>query len=199
MNKCAWDIKIRYPNSRGGWYDIDGTNIWCDMSTDGGGWMLVANVTLDGLHGTRGTLGNKVDGNLVASAKYDDDFINELRANSSYTGLTPWRAICDNFDVFPGNSDIVVPDRLASQTQFINKEMIEFNAELPALKTIGATYMHITYEHGVCMKIKTTNKALGFGDNYRSGDTYFAWQHADHPKGFYADWRGKGTGTFWVK
>ena len=70
MNKCAWDIKIRYPNSRGGWYDIDGTNIWCDMSTDGGGWMLVANVTLDGLHGTRGTLGNKVDGNLVASAKY---------------------------------------------------------------------------------------------------------------------------------
>lgn len=200
MNKSAWNIKERYPQSRNGYYEIAGEKIWCDMETDGGGWMLVASVSLDGEQGTRdqiGDVGNMAD--CDGTAKFSDEFINKLRSDSEYSGVTPWRAWATDFQPFDGNPDIAVPDRLRTQKQFINSAMTEFDATAQAIDVTGATWLHIGYEHPVCMKLKTDEKTMGFGDHYYSGDTYFTWQCSVNPNGFYAHWRKSSPGTFWVK
>lgn len=199
MSKCAWDIKTLYPNSRSGWYEIQGQPIWCDMETDGGGWMLVARVLSDDKYVTREAVGPTPDPRAEMSRKFDDEFINRLRRDSIYSGSTPWRAHAEHFNVFPNNPDIRPIDRLLTQTQFINAAMTEFNATARAIDVPGATWMHIGYEHPVCMKLKTDEKTIGFGDHYYSGDTYFAWHCVDSPDGFHAHWRHGSPGTFWVK
>lgn len=198
MNKCAWEIKSFYPDSRSGWYEIQGQQIWCDMETDGGGWMLVARVARDDVYVTRDSVGDTPNIQINESRKFDDDFINKLRTSSTYSGSTPWRAHAEQFDVFPG-TDVRPADRLLTQTQFINAAMTEFNATARAIDIVGATWMHIGYEHPVCMKLKTDEKTIGFGDHYYSGDTYFAWHCTDSPDGFHAHWRHSSPGTFWVK
>jgi len=199
MNKCAWEIKQRYPNIRSGWYEIQGEQIWCDMETDGGGWMLVATVARDSVYATRDAVGSNPDYHVEESRKFSDEFINKLRTDSIYAGSTPWRAHASRFDVFPSAPEIMPADRLLTQTQFINAAMTEFNAEARAIDVTGSTWMHIGYEHPVCMKLKTDEKTIGFGDHYYSGDTYFAWHCTDSPDGFHAHWRHSSPGTFWVK
>jgi hypothetical protein len=199
MNKCAWEIKSFYPDSRSGWYEIQGQQIWCDMETDGGGWMLVARVAHDDKYVTREETGGVPTMGSSNSAKFSDDFINQLRHDSTYAGSTPWRAHAEKFNVFPKAPSITPIDRLLTQTQFINAAMTTFNATAKAIDIPGATWMHIGYEHPVCMKLKTDEKTIGFGDHYYSGDTYFAWHCTESPDGFHAHWRHSSPGTFWVK
>lgn len=194
----AAEIKNLYPNSRSGWYEIKGKNIWCDMESDGGGWMLVARVTKQTDYKTADAIGDIVKLNDEISTKLSDDFINELRTDSVYSGTTPWRAYAENFDVFPNNPEINVPDRLKTQKIYISSIMKNFNAENFAKNISGSQYLHIDYEHPVCMKKLHDTDAVGFGDSFSSGDTYFCW--AKHNIfGFHSRWRGTSPGTFWVK
>jgi hypothetical protein len=195
----AWQIKQLYPNAVTGWYEIQGYYIWCDMTSDGGGWMLVANIGLDSAHVTRDALNGDVVPGASESSKFHDDFINQLRSNSTYSGNTPWRATATNFDVFPDAPDVTVPDRLRTQTQFINAAMTEFNAEAQAMHVHGATWMHINYEHPYCMKLKYDERTIGFGDRFKSGDTYFSWADADIMRGFSSHNRNCSPGSLWVK
>ena len=200
MNKSAFEIKQRYPNARSGWYDIQGREIWCDMETDGGGWMLVARVCTDKQYVTRDQVGNVISPDATASVKFSDDFINQLRSDSEYTGITPWRAHGEHFNVFPDNPDITPVKRLLTQYQYINNAMTEFDATGRAIDHVGATWLHIGYEHPVCMDIKTNEQTIGFGDCYYSGDTYFAWYcDEDSDGGYFSKFRGNSKGTFWVK
>jgi len=196
----AWQLKQLYPNAVSGWYEIDGRNIWCDMKTDGGGWMLVANVSLDGKHVNRDAVGSAVAPGATMSSKFEDEFINKLRSDSTYSGTTPWRAQATQFDVFPHAPDVSVPDRLRTQTQFINSAMVEFDATKRAMDTTGATWMHIEYEHPICMKLAHDIRTIGFGDRFISGDTYFVWADTELENyGYSSHNRNYSPGLLWVK
>lgn len=97
--RSAYDIKIKYPDSPDGFYYIRGQNgnpvlVFCDMTNDGGGWMLTHLCNNTGAAGSQAihtqsavgaitnyTIGT-TDGNISANYKVSDADINYWMTNA---------------------------------------------------------------------------------------------------------------------
>ncbi len=192
----CYDLHQQYPAATDGVYWIRPDSaaafqVYCDMTNDGGGWALVARMTVAGgqAHWNTGAVNlvSEVTPNLSGAEKFADDRINAIQAASSYAGPTSYRMTCWEGQSF-------------AQTMFCSSQCT-FNAQA-SVNSSECSRCTGTFE-GSLVQLTPNTGTRGLGHHH---DYSYAWSMAyqRHPEqgsnpGCRNDNRGSGDGHLWVK
>ncbi len=169
--------------------------VFVDNERNGGGWVLVARVTLASCqaHMTRAAVNLKsaTEGPLktdTVTVKMADSFIQNLRTSSSAAG---------NIGFWMEATDFKKDTFISSQAT-VDLEASANN--MPQRTNVANSYS----ANGALSQRGPNHGTRGFGDHHTSGGTFFAWGR--HPEscptcncGFREDNLGASNGFLWVR
>ena len=170
--------------------------MYVDNSRNGGGWVLMARVTLSSNQAHHNNNSVNVSNNngpqyqATSTAKMSDAFMNAYRTASPYTGSTAyWMETTGGF---------------TSSGSTILNNFIDTNATVDTVSSAdqqnARTRVATTFEGSISDRAPNTG-TRGFGDHH-TGASYFAYQR--HPEqgnnsGFRNDAYGGTDGNLWIK